>query len=445
MRLVTRCPACTTTFKVVRDQLRISEGWVRCGRCSEVFDATLDLQETDDDGTPVSTPAAAAATPPTAAPAPAVRRPPQESLLPASSAVLPAISWPAANLLDLGAKPAPAPASGPVPARQSAPYDAAQDPVPVPSLDEDEADDGDEPKEPWLEEMMASTEALQAAFQSMPASLDPSAGPAVEPHRQEPGFTPSLTTPSPIEEAVNAQLQKALRRERIKALRRERAEQKERERSAQAATQPQGAGAAAVEAPAPPAEDPQLAQTVLLEMPSPPASFAVDVDVTQPAPGTVVRRVLWVLACVVALAALLLQVVREERDTLLAREPRLRPVLQSVCEWTGCELSALRQIGSITIDGASFSREKEGEGYRLVFTLRNGVRMPLAMPSIELTLLDTQERALVRRVLSPAQFGAGPVLGAGAEQNASLPLQLAGSEAAGLAPVAGYRLIAFYP
>jgi predicted Zn finger-like uncharacterized protein len=44
MSLVTCCPKCATTFKVVRDQLRISDGWVRCGRCGEVFDATLDLR-----------------------------------------------------------------------------------------------------------------------------------------------------------------------------------------------------------------------------------------------------------------------------------------------------------------------------------------------------------------------------------------------------------------
>jgi len=31
-------------FKVVPDQLRISEGWVRCGKCSEVFDAARNLQ-----------------------------------------------------------------------------------------------------------------------------------------------------------------------------------------------------------------------------------------------------------------------------------------------------------------------------------------------------------------------------------------------------------------
>jgi predicted Zn finger-like uncharacterized protein len=31
-------------FKVVPDQLRISEGWVRCGQCDEIFDASAQLQ-----------------------------------------------------------------------------------------------------------------------------------------------------------------------------------------------------------------------------------------------------------------------------------------------------------------------------------------------------------------------------------------------------------------
>lgn len=32
-------------FRVVPDQLRVSDGWVRCGQCDEVFDANLHLQE----------------------------------------------------------------------------------------------------------------------------------------------------------------------------------------------------------------------------------------------------------------------------------------------------------------------------------------------------------------------------------------------------------------
>jgi predicted Zn finger-like uncharacterized protein len=39
MSLATRCSSCGTVFRVVQDQLKISEGWVRCGRCNDVFNA----------------------------------------------------------------------------------------------------------------------------------------------------------------------------------------------------------------------------------------------------------------------------------------------------------------------------------------------------------------------------------------------------------------------
>jgi len=47
--LATRCPACGTVFRVVRDQLKVSDGWVRCGRCSEVFNAAQRLFELEAD------------------------------------------------------------------------------------------------------------------------------------------------------------------------------------------------------------------------------------------------------------------------------------------------------------------------------------------------------------------------------------------------------------
>ena len=52
MTLATKCPACATVFRVVQDQLRVSDGWVRCGRCSNVFNALVQM---------VDPPAAAAA------------------------------------------------------------------------------------------------------------------------------------------------------------------------------------------------------------------------------------------------------------------------------------------------------------------------------------------------------------------------------------------------
>ncbi len=47
MSLATRCSGCTTVFRVVQDQLKVSEGWVRCGRCGEIFnalDGLLDME-----------------------------------------------------------------------------------------------------------------------------------------------------------------------------------------------------------------------------------------------------------------------------------------------------------------------------------------------------------------------------------------------------------------
>jgi predicted Zn finger-like uncharacterized protein len=60
MSLATRCPACSTVFRVVHDQLRVSEGWVRCGQCQEVFNALETLFDLGPPGqSPASEPAAA--------------------------------------------------------------------------------------------------------------------------------------------------------------------------------------------------------------------------------------------------------------------------------------------------------------------------------------------------------------------------------------------------
>jgi predicted Zn finger-like uncharacterized protein len=52
MSLATRCTSCGTIFRVVQDQLRVSEGWVRCGRCAEVFDAREQLFDVEREAPP---------------------------------------------------------------------------------------------------------------------------------------------------------------------------------------------------------------------------------------------------------------------------------------------------------------------------------------------------------------------------------------------------------
>ena len=56
MSLATRCAACGTVFRVVQDQLKVSEGWVRCGRCAEVFNALEGLFDLERENAPAWTP-----------------------------------------------------------------------------------------------------------------------------------------------------------------------------------------------------------------------------------------------------------------------------------------------------------------------------------------------------------------------------------------------------
>ncbi len=41
MSIITQCPQCATQFRATPQQLRASEGWVRCGKCDQVFDASV--------------------------------------------------------------------------------------------------------------------------------------------------------------------------------------------------------------------------------------------------------------------------------------------------------------------------------------------------------------------------------------------------------------------
>jgi len=52
MSFATRCTACGTIFRVVQDQLRVSDGWVRCGRCNEVFNAGEQLFDLEREAPP---------------------------------------------------------------------------------------------------------------------------------------------------------------------------------------------------------------------------------------------------------------------------------------------------------------------------------------------------------------------------------------------------------
>lgn len=137
------------------------------------------------------------------------------------------------------------------------------------------------------------------------------------------------------------------------------------------------------------------------------------------------------------------QWVYQERDRLAASRPEFRPALQALCDILHCSIRPLQQVEFIVIDSAAFNK-MGADRYRLSFTIRNSANLALALPSIELTLTDFQDRAVVRRVLSPKQlFASSDSLAATSDWPVTVTLSV--KSEVSLPDVAGYRLLAFYP
>jgi predicted Zn finger-like uncharacterized protein len=120
-------------FRIVPDQLRISEGWVRCGQCDEVFDANVQMRSLDET---LSPPLASPQAP--QQPAPPVREEPQPApYVPAQIQPLPEPAEPAYDWGLVLSEPPPAPTPEPQPESAIAesvalgvPSDAPQAPDP---------------------------------------------------------------------------------------------------------------------------------------------------------------------------------------------------------------------------------------------------------------------------------------------------------------------------
>lgn len=423
MSLATRCPECGTTFKVVRDQLRISDGWVRCGRCSHVFDGNEHLYDRD-----VSAPGSSPPVPEPAPPEPVD----ETSPTPVAAAPLADIDFFSDTLLRLQVA-APTPSG--FGAEAVAPPSVITDHIPQPPRTQPVTLEGPPLGWPAFSGYATST-APVIDMQAVDAwSRLPSLHLGNIPRRVEAvaagADADGRLAADHADHADHTQFQKALRRARVKSAKiaRARAKAKDGESAAIVLT----ASEAVEPAPAPPEAMPAaLSRRARRELDASPwRGFR---------PGWA-----WTAVSIAALLLLVGQIVYQERGAIVARQPSWRPAFASACKVLGCQLSALQRIADITIDGASFAREKGSEGYQLSFTLRNRADLPLAMPAVELSLIDLQERTVVRRVLRPADYGAPAVLAAHSERTTLLPMALAGGDAAALPRVAGFHLDAFYP
>jgi predicted Zn finger-like uncharacterized protein len=319
MSLATRCTNCGTVFRVVRDQLRVSEGWVRCGRCQEVFNALDNLFDLEREAPP---------------------------------------PWPGA--------PSQAPATeeaDAAPAGTSS-IDLEHEPLlhhesthPPSTMD-----NGDAPSESPADHGFADAR-FPSSF--MASELAPGAANDTTVANEEDETIVPPAEPAP--EFVR------------------RAEAKERRQS-------RGA------------------------------------------------RIAWTLVALLLMFGFAAQTTYHFRDWIVALWPQTQPTLEAMCLQLRCRVEPLRRIDSVAVESSGLTRVSGIDAYKLSVVLRNRSGIPVALPSVELSLTDPQGQLVARRVLSPAELGAAQqVLQPGAE----MPLQTA--LVAADKRVLGYTVEIFYP
>lgn len=434
MSLATRCPSCHTVFRVVQDQLRVSEGWVRCGRCAEVFDASLNLV---DPGTGEARRAPIE-----------LRSPPSDGGAeagPTSSATSgpPLHPVPGADPGTLGgrlpsAAAQPAQTAQPAqPARSARSARSASEAAFEAAWEEAEtvfAEDALSPVERTLvlpppvppERAAPGAAAATATGLASTPGSDVGADPGPSPPRAVPpditlplGELPATAWPArPAPPAPHA--------------------------SAAAPTAPGARAANASPAAADAIPDPAagpIPEPIVESIPEPTStpSFVRQADRAARWRRPGVRAAL-TAGIVLASATLALQMLVAFRDQAAARQPGLRPLIEALCEPLGCRVEPWRSLEALVVDSSAVLRVEKSDLYELNVTLRNRRSHDVAVPAIDLRLTDLQGQVISQRVLAADELGApAPTVRGDGE------LQLQRTLRVTAAPVAGYTIELFYP
>ena len=154
------------------------------------------------------------------------------------------------------------------------------------------------------------------------------------------------------------------------------------------------------------------------------------------------RRWPWISGIVALLIIGAVQLAYIFRTELAVVAPELRPVLAAGCELFGCTLPRPLKPELVGIETSDLA--PEGNGLLLTALLKNRAPFDQDYPHLELTLTDTQDEALVRKVLTPADYlpaGQDAAQGFPARGEVAVKLSLVSDNV----PAVGYRLYLFYP
>ena len=163
----------------------------------------------------------------------------------------------------------------------------------------------------------------------------------------------------------------------------------------------------------------------------------------RPAPPSAATRMRaktgrWLLATLPVL--LVLQIGLQARHSLVDTFPHAASQLQSLCPSGHC---GLRQISAVAIEDSSFTTTGPNL-FHLSAMVANRSDLVLDAPLLALTLTDSADQVLARKVYSPQDWGADGATLAGATRTPAA-LWIQWGDASNTQHVVGYRLQAFYP
>lgn len=190
----------------------------------------------------------------------------------------------------------------------------------------------------------------------------------------------------------------------------------------------------AMEESTPPTDQPAPAKATFTPVP---AAWGPFVETPRP------RRWPWSIGIILLLLLAVGQLLYIFRVELAVLTPELRPALLAACEQLGCTLPRPQKAELISIETSDLAPAGAGR-LLLTTTLKNRAPFSQEYPLLELTLTDTQDSALLRKVLTPAEYlpadrAAETGFAANSDVVVRLPLDSADI------PAVGYRLYLFYP
>ncbi len=153
----------------------------------------------------------------------------------------------------------------------------------------------------------------------------------------------------------------------------------------------------------------------------------------------------WFIAALLLLLVIVAQAAYWFRVDIATQLPGLKPVLIQYCQLLNCTVPLPQNNDLLSIESSDLESDPaQLNQITLNALLRSRASYALAFPDLELTLNDTQDQALARRIFKPADY-----------------LPKTESETAGLLPLhelniklhldttdlkpSGYRLVLFYP